>query len=115
MSVTPLLDAVWAPSPHLPTPQWLPPGDTTQEGRGVGKTSSVTVAADELAQRSRRKVAQGRAALWLAELAQIPRGHILGFFCHYGQRASHGTIGKRLGGNGLGSAHGHQRREAGGA
>lgn len=94
MSVTPLLDSVWAPCPQPPCPAVASARMHHSGGQTCWEDASVTMAGDEsLSAPAGRRLRMKRAALCVAELAQTPRGQALVFFCHHGQSASPGTAG----------------------
>lgn len=80
MSVTPLLDSVWAPCPQPPCPAVASARMHHSGGQTCWEDASVTVAGDESL-----SAPAGR------RLRMI--GQALVFFCHHGQSASPGTAG----------------------
>lgn len=94
MSVTSLLDSVWAPCPQPPCPAVASARMHHSGGQTCWEDASVTMAGDEsLSAPAGRRLRMKRAALCVAELAQTPRGQALVFFCHHGQSASPRTAG----------------------
>lgn len=106
MSVTPLLDSVWAPCPQPPCPTVASARMHHSGGQTCWEDASVTVAGDESlsAPAGRRLRMIGRPCVWLSWLR--PPGDRPWF--------SSATTAKARRREPLGSAHGRQRREAGG-